>query len=88
MGLIGSRCFVYLNDIIIFGEIIQEHHVRLRKLFEKLRQFNLKIEPDKCEIFKTELNYLGHLTREGVKTDPGKVKAINNFPTPRNTIDV
>jgi hypothetical protein len=30
MGLIGTRCFIYLDDILIFGETLQEHHVRLR----------------------------------------------------------
>ena len=71
-----------------FREIYQEHHVRLWEVFEKLRQFNLKIEPDKCEFFKTELNYLGHVvSSEGVKPDPGKVKAIDNFSTFKNTTD-
>jgi len=37
---------------------------------------------------KTELNYIGHVTSEGVKPDPEKVKAINNFPIPKNTTDV
>lgn len=71
MGLIGTRCFVYLDDVIIFGENFQEHNLRLREIFEKLRQFNLKIEPDKCEFLKTEISYLGHaVTSEGVRPDP------------------
>ena len=70
-------------------ETLLEHNARLREVFDKLRQFNLKIEPDKCEFFKTELNYLGHvLTGEGVKPDPEKIKDITNFPTPKNTLDV
>jgi hypothetical protein len=89
MGLLGTRCFVYLDDIIIFGESFQEHNARLREVFDKLRQFNLKIEPDKCEFLKTELSYLGHVvTRDGVKPDPEKVKAIKEFPIPTNTTDV
>ena len=60
-----------------------------REIFEKLRQFNLKIEHDKCEFLKTKLNYLGHVvTSGGVKPDPQKVKAIKEFPTPENTTDV
>jgi len=89
MGLIGTRCFVYLDDVIIFGETLQEHYARLREVFEKLRQYNLKIEPDKCEFLKTELSYLGHVvTGEGVKPDPHKIQAINEFPIPRNKTDV
>ena len=89
LGMTGSRCVVYLDDVLVFGESLQEHNERLREIFEKLRQFNLKIEPDKCEFLKTELNYLGHVvTSEGVKPDPQKVKAIKEFPTPKNTTDV
>jgi hypothetical protein len=40
MGLLGTRCFVYLDDVIIFGESFQEHNARLREVFDKLRQFN------------------------------------------------
>jgi len=89
MGLIGTRGFVYSHDVIIFGETLQEHHTRLREVFQKLRHFNLKNEPGKCEFLKTELNYLGYVvTSEGVKPDPEKVKAIKNFPIPKNKTDV
>jgi len=86
--LIGTRCFVYLDDDIL-RETLQEYHERLREVFEKLRQFNLKIEPDKCEFLKTELNYLGHVvSSEGVKLNPQRVKAIKDFPIPKSTTDV
>jgi len=89
MGLIGSRCFVYLDDIVVFGETFEEHSTRLKEIFERLRQFELKIEPDKCEFLKTELNYLGHvMTSEGVKPDPQKVEAFCEFPTPKNITDL
>lgn len=88
MWLIGTRCFVYLDDDIL-RETLQEYHERLREVFEKLRQFNLKIEPDKCEFLKTELNYLGHVvSSEGVKLNPQRVKAIKDFPIPKSTTDV
>jgi len=48
----------------------------------------LNIEPHNCEFLKTELNYLGHVTNEGVKPDPEKAKAIKHFPIPKNPIDV
>jgi hypothetical protein len=54
IGLLGTRCFVYLDDLILFGETHQEHHERFREILESLRQFNLNIEPDKCEFLKTE----------------------------------
>lgn len=84
LGLIGTRCFVYLGHIN-FGETLEEHNTRLKEIFERLRQFKLKIEPHKCEFLKTELNYLGHVTCEGVKPDPQKVEAICEFPTPKTS---
>jgi hypothetical protein len=85
VGLIGTRCFVYLDDVIIFGETLREHHARLREVFQKFRQFNLKIERDKCEFLKTEL---GLVTSEGVKPGLEKIKAIKNFPIPKKRTDV
>jgi hypothetical protein len=87
--LIGTGCFSYLDDIVIFEETLQEHNEKLREIFERLRQFNLKIVPDKCKFLRTELSQLGHVvTSEGVKPDPEKVKAIKEFPIPKNTTDV
>jgi hypothetical protein len=70
--------------VIIFGDTLQEQHIQLGEVFEKLREYHLKIECDKCEFLRTELNYLGHVvTGEGVKPDPHKLHAINKFPIPR-----
>jgi hypothetical protein len=89
LGLMRTRCVTYLDDVILFGESLQEHNERLVEVLERPRQLNLKVEPDKCEFLKTEISYLGHIvTSDGVKPDPGKVKAIHEFPTPRNTTDV
>jgi hypothetical protein len=84
MELVGLRCLVYLDDIIIFGETLQEHHSRLQQIFQKLREHNIQLEPDKCEFLKTELQYLGHIvTADGVAPDPKKIQAIVEFPTPK-----
>lgn len=79
---------MYLDDVIIFGENLQEHHERIRIIFEGLRQFNLKIEPDKCEFFIDGVK-LPRTCRDQKrdKTDPQKDKVINDFPTPRNATD-
>jgi hypothetical protein len=87
--LIGNRCLVYVIDILVLGETLNEHNCKLRDVFDKLREFNLKVEPDKCEFLKEELNYLGHVvTADGVKPDKEKVAAVNDFPTPRSEKDV
>jgi hypothetical protein len=50
-----------------------------------LRTHQLKLQPDKCEFLRTEVNYLGHqITESGVKPDTQKVAVIEQFPTPTN----
>jgi len=86
---IGDRCFVYMDDILILGETLREHNLKLHEVFTQLRHHNLKIEPDKCEFLRTELQYLGHIvTTEGVKPDPKKIKAVIEFPTPVKSRDI
>ena len=45
--LIGNNCFVYLDDIIIFGSTIQEHNRNLAILLDRLQNLGLKVQPDK-----------------------------------------
>lgn len=88
-GLIGKHCFVYLDDIIIFGSTIQEHNRNLAIVFQRLREVELKLQPDKCEFLKPELEYLGHLvTAEGIKPNPQKIEAIKNFKNPKTVTDI
>jgi hypothetical protein len=87
--LIENRCLVYVDNILILGETLEEHNTKLRDVFSKLSEFNIKIEPDKCEFLKDELSYLGHVvTADGVKPDGNKVTAVVNFPVPRSQKDV
>ncbi|PNF38366.1 hypothetical protein B7P43_G08976, partial [Cryptotermes secundus] len=87
--LIGEKSLVYMDDVLIAAETLREHNFKLRAVFKKLREFNLKIEPDKCEFLKEELNYLGHVvTSAGVRPNDSKVKAVVEFPIPRTQKDI
>ena len=87
-GLIGKHCLVYL-DIIIFGTTIQKHNKNLAIVLERLLQSGLKLQPDKCEILKLELEYLEHLvTADGIKLNPNKLRIVTSFPTPRNPTQI
>jgi hypothetical protein len=77
-----------MDDILVIGETLKEHNSNLPRVFQKLREYNLKIEPDKCEFLK-KLNYLGHVVAsEGVKPDDRKIKAVVEFPTPKTQKDI
>ena len=87
--LIGKNCFVYLDDIVVFGSSFQEHNENLLILFERLRQTGLKLQPDKCEYLRPEFEYLGNvITEEGVKPNPNKIQAVRDFKRPSNPTDV
>ena len=83
-----SWCIVYLDDIIVFGKTPEEHLQRLAALFEKLRQAKLKLKPSKCNLFRTQMSYLGPLvSKEGITTDPSKIEAGKNWPKPQTLND-
>lgn len=88
-GLVEKHCFVYLDDIIIFGSTIQEHNTNLAIVLQRLRELGLKIQPDKCEFLKPELEYLGHVvTKDGVKPNQKKIEAVTSFKIPNSPTNV
>lgn len=88
-GLQGNELFVYMDDIVIYARSLQEHSVKFDRLMSRLRAANLKLQPDKCEFLRKEVAYLGHVIgSDGVKPDPAKVKAVTNFPQPRNAKNI
>ena len=82
-------CLIYLDDIIVFAKTQQEAITRLGTMFQKLREAGLKLQPSKCELFKTSLFYLGHIVLEdGIITDPKKVEAVRQWPVPVTVTNV
>ena len=87
-GLHWETLLVYLDDLIIFGKSVPEELSRLRQVFHRLRQANLKLKPRKCHLFKTQVSYLGHVvSNEGVSTQE-KIEAVKSWPTPKNVTEV
>ena len=84
-----KECLIYLDDIIIYSPDIDSHLERLDAVFKRLAEFNLTIKPSKCEFFKTETTYLGHVvSSEGIKADPKKTDAVHNWLIPKNAKEV
>ena len=75
----------FFDDICVYSRTFDEHIETIEKLFEKLRQANLVLQPEKCEFLKPEINYLGHIiSSHGLRPDPDKLKAVKEFPVPKN----
>ena len=84
-GLQYQSLLIYLDDVIVYGNSVDQQIQRLRVVFQRLRQANLKLKPSKCELLQTSVQYLGHtVSSHGVETNPDTVEKIKNFPVPHN----
>jgi hypothetical protein len=74
VGLRDVEVLVYLDDLLIFSETIEEHVRRMRLVFDRVREANFKLNIAKCTFAVPEIVYLGHVVNEnGVSPDPSKV---------------
>ena len=75
---------VYVDDMIAKSQGEDDHVVNLRKLFERLRKFQLKLNPAKCTFGATSEKLLGFVVnKKGIEIDLDKVRAIQALPPPR-----
>ena len=80
---------MYLDDVIVFSKTPEEHIVWLEAVFKKISDAGLKLKPSKCEFFKKRIHYLGHIvSNKGIETDPKKIEAIVNWPSPHTVHEV
>ncbi|MCQ7416345.1 reverse transcriptase domain-containing protein, partial [Salmonella enterica] len=87
--LMHKEIEVYVDDMIAKSKEEEEHTTVLRKLFDRLRKFQLKLNPSKCIFGATSGKLLGFVvSQEGIKVDPDKVKAILEMPPPQTQKEV
>ena len=80
---------VFLDDILIYSKTLEEHESHVRKVLEVLRKQKLYAKESKCEFFRTEVEFLGHMVgRDGIRMMEDKVKAIAEWPEPKNVRDI
>ena len=88
-GLEWKVCLVYIDDVIVFSATFEEHISRLKLVFDRLREANLKLKPSKCNFARSTVNYLGFLvSSDGIAPDPTKLDAVQSFPTPTTVKEV
>ena len=79
----------YLDNIIIFSENESQHLEHLETVFSHLREAGLKMKWSKCDFFKSEIHYLGHLiSQEGISPLPNKLDCIKHMPAPKNVKEI
>ena len=74
-----SFAYVYLDDILVASSSVDEHRQHLRQLFRKLADYGLVVNPQKCVLGQSSLEFLGHYV-----TSSGVQPLQTNFPRPRS----
>ena len=82
-------CLIYLDDLIMFLRTAEEHLHHLHVEFDHLREYNLKLKPSKCNLFRKEINYLAHkVSKAGVQPSDTNVKAIAEYAPPKTYTEI
>jgi hypothetical protein len=78
-----------IDDILIFSKMEEEHEKHLRLILEKRRSNQLYAKFSKCELWLTEVAFLGHvISARGVSVDPDKVRDVLNWMSPTNVSEI
>ncbi|MCO5603295.1 hypothetical protein L7F22_057444 [Adiantum nelumboides] len=79
----------FLDDMIVFSKSEKEHMEHLRAVFEMLQKERLVVNGKKSDFLMEEIHFLGYIvSKDGVRMDPAKIKAIQDRPEPVNLHEV
>ena len=80
---------VYLDDILIFSENLEQHREHVCRVLQRLREQSLYIKLEKCEFEQTTTQFLGYIiSPEGLSMDPRKIQAVIDWPPPKNEKEI
>ena len=80
---------VYLDNILIYSNSLEEHHEHVTKVLEALSQHDLYVKVKKCEFHVTSTEFLRYIiASNGICMSPTKVQAVQEWPTPRSKHDI
>jgi hypothetical protein len=79
-GLTWKQVLAYLDDVIVLGKSFEDHVENLKMTLDRFRQYNLKLTPSKCSLFKQEVKFLGRVvSAEGVSINPDTTEKVKTW---------
>jgi transposase InsO family protein len=74
---------VYLDDILVFTETVEENEMVVREVLRRLQGNDLFVKPEKCEFFRASVDFLGvNVAHNEVRMQDGKVAGVRDWPPP------
>ncbi len=84
---LNKTLMIYMDDIIVYSPDAKSHLEHLELAFRRLQKAGLHLKAKKCQIFKTEMKFLGFIiSGEGTRLDPEKIEAVQKFPIPKDDL--
>ena len=81
--MINDFAVVFLDDILVFSQSLEEHVVHVRTVLQRLLENRLFVKAEKCAFHATSVEFLGHVIEKGaVRADPRKVSAVADWERP------
>ena len=77
---LGKSVIVFIDDILVFSNTLEEHKQHLKMVLERLREEKLYLKPKKCEFFRRKVSFLGHVVSSNeISMDPKKVQVVKEW---------
>ena len=85
-GLEGIICEVFIDDIIIYGDTLDQFLENVQRVLARLKELDVTLKASKCEFGYSEVEYLGHLINgETISLAQSRVQGIMDFPIPKSS---
>jgi hypothetical protein len=83
-GLLYITVELHLDDVLVYATTEDEFTKRLGKVFQRLRQYNITLNPKKCAFGMGEVEFVGHILKvDGVHFSAEERGKVLDFPLPR-----
>src|ERR1700712_2151486 len=87
--ILEGKVMVYLDDILIFTQDVEENRQITQEVLSRLRENDLYAKPEKCFFYQDRIEYLGMIISHGhIEMDPAKVAGVMDWPQPKKLKEV